>query len=56
MKIKDALIRTIKEKIVQHRREAHHTDDLEVFIDCSGCGALEAYLRRLEKIPDDQIQ
>jgi hypothetical protein len=49
---KTVVIRTKAEAeaaLRQHRKEAHGTEDLEEFFDCSACGVLE---RRLSQALD----
>lgn len=44
---KQVIVRSKEEalaKLIQHRKEAHGTDDLDEFFDCSGCGVLERQL------------
>ena len=44
---KQIVVRTKEEaltRLIEHRKEAHGTDDLDEFFDCSGCGVLERQL------------
>jgi len=44
---KQVIIRSkeeVLERLLQHRKEVHDTDDLEEFFDCAACAVLERQL------------